>query len=103
MIGPEDKSVGVARIPSYSEKTSFIRLDKRIQSVLSLGYLKASELGRLLTGVSEDRQIEISGLKLEAARLLTPPIHPRVSSAVAVPSALLLISRAGRDGVARSA
>jgi hypothetical protein len=85
------------------EKTSFVYLDKRILSVIGLWHLQASELGRLLIGVSEDRQIEISGLKLEAARLLTPPIHPRVSSAVAVPSALLLISRAGRDGVARFA
>lgn len=48
-------------------------------------------------------QIEISGLKLEAARLLTPPIHPRVPTE-AVPLALRrLISRAGRDGVIRFA
>lgn len=57
----------------------------------------------LLLRVSEGSQLEISGLKREAARLLTPPIHPRVST-LAVPGAIRrLISRAGRDGIIRSA
>ncbi|MDP8950659.1 MAG: hypothetical protein M3N18_00155 [Actinomycetota bacterium] len=56
-----------------------------------------------MLGVSECRQIEISGLKLDVARMLTPPIHPRVPTN-AVPTALRrLISRAGRDGAIRSA
>ncbi|MDP8972325.1 MAG: hypothetical protein M3N45_03930 [Actinomycetota bacterium] len=56
-----------------------------------------------MLGVSEGRQIEISGLKLDAAHLLTPPIHPRVPTQ-AVPLALRrLISRAGWDGITRSA
>ncbi|MEJ7818913.1 MAG: hypothetical protein WKF44_01275 [Rubrobacteraceae bacterium] len=53
--------------------------------------------------VLKNRQIEISGLKLDAAFMLAPPIHPRVPT-VAVPVALRrLISRAGRDGITRSA
>jgi hypothetical protein len=56
-----------------------------------------------LSEVSETaRRKRISGLMLKISRLLTPPIHPRVST-VAVPSALRLISLAGRDGVLRSA
>jgi hypothetical protein len=48
-------------------------------------------------------QIEISGLKLDAAHLLTPPIHPRVPTED-VPLALRrLISQAGRDNVIRFA
>lgn len=65
--------------------------------------LQASELGRLLLGVSEGRQIEISGLKLDAAHLLTPPIHPRVPTESVPPALRRLISRAGRDGAIRSA
>ena len=56
----------------------------------------------LLLGVSEGRQIEISGAKLEAARLLTPPIHPRVATGVVLP-ALRLITGAGRGDAIRSA
>ncbi|MBV9455778.1 MAG: hypothetical protein JOZ19_16945 [Rubrobacter sp.] len=56
-----------------------------------------------MTGVSEGKQIEVSGLKPGAAHMLTPPIHPRVPTQ-AVPIALrLLISRAGRGGAIRSA
>ncbi len=56
-----------------------------------------------LLGVSENRQVEISGLKLGAAFMLAPPIHPRVPT-VAVPVAIRrLISRADRDGIIRSA
>ncbi|CAA9428528.1 hypothetical protein AVDCRST_MAG82-1931 [uncultured Rubrobacteraceae bacterium] len=56
-----------------------------------------------LSEVSETtRRKRISGLMLKISRLLAPPIHPRVST-VAVPSALRLISLAGRDGVLRSA
>jgi len=47
-------------------------------------------------------QKKVSGLMLKISRLLAPPIHPRVAT-VAVPSALRLISLAGRDGVLRSA
>ena len=44
------------------------------------------------------------GLDAQISRLLAPPIHPRVSTVqVAVPSALRLISLAGRDGVLRRA
>jgi hypothetical protein len=52
--------------------------------------------------VSKTAQKKVSGLMLKISRLLAPPIHPRVST-VAVPSALRLISRAGRDGALRSA
>lgn len=55
-----------------------------------------------LSEVSETAQRKVSGLMLKISRLLAPPIHPRVST-VAVPSALRLISLAGRDGVLRSA
>jgi hypothetical protein len=55
-----------------------------------------------LLGVSEAEQIEVSGSKLEAARLLTPPIHPRVATGVVLP-ALRLITRAGRGDAIRSA
>jgi hypothetical protein len=56
----------------------------------------------LLLGVFEAEQIDVSGMKLEFARLLTPPIHPRVSTGV-VSSALRLITRAGRGDAVRSA
>ena len=56
----------------------------------------------LLLGVSEAEQIEVSGAKLEAARLLTPPIHPRVATGVVLP-ALRLITWAGRGDAIRSA
>lgn len=56
----------------------------------------------LLTEVSKTAQKKVSGLMLKISRLLAPPIHPRVST-VAVPSALRLISRAGRGGAPRSA
>ena len=56
----------------------------------------------LLLGVSEAEQIKISGFKLEAARLLTPPIHPRVPTGVVLP-ALRLITGAGRGDATRSA
>src|SRR5688572_32782894 len=57
----------------------------------------------MLSEVSETaRRKRISGLMLKISRLLAPPIHPRVST-VAGPSALRLISLAGRDGVLRSA
>jgi hypothetical protein len=56
----------------------------------------------LLLGVSEAEQIEVSGAKLEAARLLTPPIHPRVATLVVLP-ALRLITWAGRGDAIRSA
>jgi hypothetical protein len=56
----------------------------------------------LLKEVSKTAQKKVSGLMLKISRLLAPPIHPRVST-VAVPSALRLISRAGRDGALRSA
>ena len=56
----------------------------------------------LLLGVSEAERIEVSGSKLEAACLLTPPIHPRVAKGVALP-ALRLITRAGRGDAIRSA
>jgi hypothetical protein len=55
-----------------------------------------------LKRVSKTAQKKVSGLMLKISRLLAPPIHPRVST-VAVPSALRLISLAGRDGVLRSA
>jgi len=42
-----------------------------------------------LTEVSKTAQKKVSGLMLKIARLLAPPIHPRVST-VAVPSALRL-------------
>jgi hypothetical protein len=62
------------------------------------------ELGErgLLTRVSKMAQKKVSGLMLKISRLLAPPIHPRVAT-VAAPSALRLISLAGRDGVLRSA
>src|SRR5918997_5338014 len=56
----------------------------------------------LLQRVSKMAQKKVSGLMLKISRLLAPPIHPRVST-VAVPSALRLISRAGRGGALRSA
>jgi hypothetical protein len=56
----------------------------------------------LLLGVSEAEQIDISGMRLEATRLLTPPIHPRVSTGVVLP-ALRLITGAGRGDAIRSA
>ena len=56
----------------------------------------------LLSGVSEAEQIEVWGAKLEAARLLTPPIHPRVATLVVLP-ALRLITWAGRGDAIRSA
>jgi hypothetical protein len=56
----------------------------------------------LLQRVSKTAQKKVSGLMLKISRLLAPPIHPRVST-VAVPSALRLISLAGRDGSLRSA
>jgi hypothetical protein len=56
----------------------------------------------LLRKVSKTAHREVSGLMLKISRLLAPPIHPRVST-VAVPSALRLISRAGRGGALRSA
>jgi hypothetical protein len=62
---------------------------------------KSDERG-FLTAVSKTAQKKVSGLMLKISRLLAPPIHPRVST-VAVPSALRLISLAGRDGVLRSA
>ena len=56
----------------------------------------------LLKRVSKTAHRKVSGLMLKISRLLAPPIHPRVST-VAVPPALRLISRAGRDGALRSA
>ncbi|HZB81372.1 MAG TPA: hypothetical protein VE288_00810 [Rubrobacteraceae bacterium] len=53
--------------------------------------------------VSEGRQIEISGLKLDAAHLLTPPIHPRVPTQAVLVAQRRLISRAGRGSAIRSA
>ncbi|HLL40375.1 MAG TPA: hypothetical protein VK357_12025 [Rubrobacteraceae bacterium] len=56
-----------------------------------------------MSRVCKGRQIEISGLRLDVADLLTPPIHPRVPTQ-SVPLPLRrLISRAGRDGAFRSA
>ncbi len=59
-------------------------------------------LRRLLSRVSQREQIEVSGLRIEPADLLAPPIHPRVTQDGPVPTARLII-RAGRDGVIRSA
>ena len=56
----------------------------------------------LLRKISKTVHRKVSGLMLKISRLLAPPIHPRVST-VAVPSALRLIIRAGRDGALRSA
>ncbi|MBD0253142.1 MAG: hypothetical protein ICV31_01425 [Rubrobacter sp.] len=52
--------------------------------------------------VSKTAYRKVSGLMLKISRLLAPPIHPRVPT-VAVPSALRLISRAGRGGTLRFA
>lgn len=71
--------------------------------VLTLLFICSRVSEGLLLGVSEGSQLEISGLKREVASLLTPPIHPRVPT-LAVPVAIRrLISRAGRDGIIRSA
>src|SRR5919109_327241 len=58
-------------------------------------HLRESERGTL-TEVSETARKKVSGLMLKIARLLTPPIHPRVSTGVVLP-ALRLITGAGRS------
>ena len=64
-------------------------------------HLQASERVTL-SEVSETAKKKVSGLMLKIARLLTPPIHPRVSAGVVLP-ALRLITRAGRGDAIRSA
>jgi len=39
-----------------------------------------------LSEVSETARKKVSGLMLKIARLLTPPIHPRVSTGVVLPT-----------------
>ncbi len=91
----------MASILRHSTKMLFISLDKRIQSVIGLPNLQASERG-VLSEVSETARKKVSGLMLKIARLLTPPIHPRVSTLVVLP-ALRLITGAGRGDAIRSA
>ena len=55
-----------------------------------------------MSEVSETARKKVSGLMLKIARLLTPPIHPRVATGVVLP-ALRLITRAGRGDAIRSA
>ncbi|MDQ3589751.1 MAG: hypothetical protein M3392_05860 [Actinomycetota bacterium] len=55
-----------------------------------------------MSDVSETARKKVSGLMLKIARLLTPPIHPRVPTGVVLP-ALGLITGAGRGDAIRSA
>ena len=55
-----------------------------------------------MSEVSETAHRKVSGLMLKIARLLTPPIHPRVATGVGLP-ALRLITGAGRGDAIRSA
>ena len=62
-------------------------------------HLQASERV-ILSEVSETARKKVSGLMLKIARLLTPPIHPRVAKGVVLPA---LITGAGRGDAIRSA
>ncbi len=92
----------MASILRHSTKMLFISLDKRIQIVIGLPNLQASERG-VLSEVSETARKKVSGLMLKIARLLTPPIHPRVSTGVVLSALPRLITRAGRGDAIRSA
>lgn len=96
------KSQGPRDAVPDSQKLTALPLDNPLPLCNpSLQSRASSERGDL-TEVSKTAQKKVSGLMLKISRLLAPPIHPRVST-VAVPSALRLISRAGRDGALRSA
>jgi len=82
-------------------RQNYVRLDNPLPLCHPSSYLRLDERG-FLRRVSKMAQKKVSGLMLKISRLLAPPIHPRVST-VAVPSALRLISLAGRDGSLRSA
>ena len=91
----------LGRVHASAPKTGCVRLDKASTGVQPFTHLRESERG-ILSQVSKTTWKKVSGLMLKSARLLTPPIHPRVSTGV-VPSALRLITRAGRGDAIRSA